>query len=75
MTAYLLVLGIIGFGALIANQIKSPSTKNEQVHDVRGPMTDKTIQWLQDSYQHKVIEARKALADRMRMADGWARYV
>ena len=75
MTAYLLITGIIGLGALIANQIKTPNTKNEKVNDLRGPMTDKNIKWLHDSYQYKVSEARKALADRVKLADGWARYV
>ncbi len=74
--AYLLVTGIIGIGALIVNQWKSPSTKNKSLEDMtRGPMDLSTEAWIKTRYQHKVSEARKALSDRKESADGWARYV
>lgn len=74
--AYLLVTGIIGIGALIVNQRKSPSTKNKRMEDMtRGPMDLGTEAWIKTRYQYKVSEARKALADRAKLADGWARYV
>lgn len=75
MTA-LLLLFIFGAGGLIANQIKRPSTKNKSIEDMtRGPMDLGTEAWIKTRYQHKVGEARKALADRAKLVDGWARYV
>ena len=53
-----------------------PSTKNKRMEDMtRGPMDLGTEAWIKTRYQYKVSEARKALADRAKLADGWARYV
>ncbi len=75
MTA-LLLLFIFGAGSLTVNHMAPPSSRNQSLEDLtRGPMDVGTEAWIKTRYQHKVSEARKALADRMRMADGWARYV
>jgi len=75
MTA-LLLLFIFGAGALTVNHMAPPSTKNQSLEDLtRGPMDVGTEAWIKTRYQYKVSEARKALADRAKLADGWARYV
>lgn len=75
MTALLLIF-IFGAGFLTVNHMAPPSTKNKRMEDMtRGPMDLGTEAWIKTRYQYKVSEARKALADRAKLADGWARYV
>ncbi len=76
MTAYLLITGIIGIGALIANMKASKRKGNQRFEDIaRGPMDSEAEAHIKRLYAEKQRKAQAALADRMRMADGWTRHV
>lgn len=74
MTAYLLITGIIGIGALIANQTNRPRTKNLSFEQVaRGPMDDEAEEHIKRMYVEKQRRAKIARDERMALAEGWVR--
>lgn len=76
MTAYLLITGIIGIGALVANQTNRPRTKNLSFEQVaRGPMDDEAEEHIKRMYFEKQRRAKIARDERMALAEGWGRYV
>jgi hypothetical protein len=76
MTAYLLITGIIGIGALIANMKASKRKGNQRFEDIaRGPMDSEAEAHIKRMYFEKQRRAKIARDERMALAEGWGRYV
>jgi hypothetical protein len=77
MTAYLLITGIIGIGALIANHDQSSNAKPAALRTVaRGPMDRRSrSEHIKRMYFEKQRRAKIARDERMALAEGWGRYV